>query len=738
MRAVYRDRIRLLQPSVGFGGVLLCVIWLAAFAQIETERNNLRRDIAQDAVNLALVFEQNLARTAGELDRILKYLRKSYVRSGYKADWATLIQDDYAVDRQTAQIAVIDAAGIMITSTAMLHPKTAVDLSDREHFKALARSQYDNLFISKPVVGRASGRRSVQFARRFTGADGAFAGIIVVSLDTERLAKAYKGLSLGEGGGIALVGTDDIIRAGTGIYANLIGQGLREGVRRGESEFARDGTELVLTEVDGQLRRVASRPVEAYPLNILVAARDVQNDTTWLRNRRNYIAIALCLSIMTVLAMAWTLRSRQRHEAQLIQLAHHDSLTTLANRSQFNDAVRLQLDMQSSFALHLIDLDGFKQVNDTYGHATGDTLLKLVAQRLRAVLRHCDVAARLGGDEFAVVQAGVSQSEDAGALAKRICDTLARPYAIEDKSIVIGASVGVALANKDAQAADVLLKSADLALYAAKGKGRGSFLFYDDGMNAALEARRLLQSELRLAIEHEQLVLHYQPIVDVASKRITGYEALVRWHHPTRSLIAPAEFIPLAEESGLIVPLGAWVLNEACMEIAKRSSSLRVAVNVSPTQFRSPHLISTVKDALQRSGLAPERLEIEITETTLMHRDTLSMTQLQELRQTGVHIALDDFGTGYSSLSYLQTYPIQRIKIDRSFVRTLGEKETSAPIIRAIVTLASCLGMRTVAEGVETQAQLDELAKLGCSEAQGFIFSAPKAAADLWGMAVAA
>lgn len=735
LRVLHRTWHAMLQPVVGFSVVLLCVIWLAAWHQIETERNALRRDIAQDTANLALVFEQYVARTASELDRTLKFLRQSYERSGFKAEWSSLVKDQYTVDDQTVQIAVIDAKGMMITSTVMLHPTRPVDLSDREHFRAHAQSQQEQLFISKPMVGRASGKWSVQFARRFTKADGSFGGVIVVSLDPERLSQAHSGLSLGEGGGLALVGTDDIIRAGSGIYSKSLGMGHREGIRYGDSEYSHDGTELLLAQVDGQIRRIAYRRVKGYPLNVIVAGRDVQNDSTWQRNRRNYLAGTAILSILVLLAVLGALRNRRRHEAELTHLARHDTLTDLANRVQLRDAIDgafASLRPGCGFALHLIDLDGFKLVNDTHGHAFGDKVLKAVAARLRTILRHCDVPARLGGDEFAVMQTGLRCDEEAGVLAQRVCGLLSEPYEIDGTRVVIGSSIGIAFGHKDARGATDLMKAADLALYAVKAQERGAYRYYDADMNASAQARRALEVDLRAAVDRQQLTLHYQPVVDIESRRVTGYEALVRWHHPERGLISPAEFIPIAEETGLIVPIGAWVLQAACAEIAKHPAPLKVAVTFSAIQFKTPNLVAMVRDALALSALEPNRLEIEITESTLMQKDSTTIKQLQELQDLGVRIALDDFGTGYSSLSYLQTYPIQCIKIDRSFVSTLGEKRSAAPIIRAIVTLASILGMRTVAEGVETKQQLNELALLGCTEAQGYYFSSPKPAPEIW------
>ncbi len=722
------------QPVVGFALVLLSVIWLGVWHQVQTERQAVGRDIAQEAANLAVVFEQNISRTASEIERVLKYLRQSYERNGFIANWAALLQEGHIINDQTVQIAVIDAKGMMITSTAMLYPQRPVNLGDREHFLVHARTALDELYVSKPVIGRASGKWSIQFTRRFSAADGSFGGVLVVSLDPSHLSYAYGGLNLGKGGGLALVGTDDIVRAGTGIYANAVGTGLRESVEHGERETTENGTELLIAEVEGQVRRLAFRRVRGFPLSVVVAGRSIRGDSTLIRNQRNYMAGASLLSLLILLAMFAALRSRHRHEAELVRLARHDPLTGLRNRAQLSDDLKQAFDEsgeQQDFALHLVDLDGFKYVNDTRGHPFGDKLLKTVAARLCALVPHKDLVARVGGDEFAIVQTRVASMKPANDLAEQICRILAEPYEIDGVTATIGASIGISWGGRDARSPSDLMKAADLALYEAKSDGRGCHRFHSSEMFAAHEARRSLGLSLRTAIGENQLELHYQPIFDLKTQKIAGYEALTRWRHPTLGQIPPSDFIPVAEETRLIMPLGAWVLDTACRDMAKRPSHLRVSVNVSPIQFRSADLVSTIKNALATSGLTPERLEIEITESTLMQRDSTTISQIMELHALGIRIVMDDFGTGYSSLSYLHTYPISAIKIDRSFVKALGEKKSAAAIIRAIITLASALGMSTVAEGVETSEQYEQLTSLGCTEVQGYYISPPKAGSEI-------
>jgi diguanylate cyclase (GGDEF)-like protein len=415
-------------------------------------------------------------------------------------------------------------------------------------------------------------------------------------------------------------------------------------------------------------------------------------------------------------------------------MALHDSLTGLPNRVLLNE--RLEHALQRArrgdvVAAHLLDLDHFKNVNDTLGHAAGDKLLKDVAERLRTLVRETDIVARMGGDEFAIVQAAIAQPTDASVLARRVIDVVSQPYEIDGQNVVIGASIGIAVGPNDGASTDQLIRNADLALYRAKGDGRGAFCFFEPGMDAAVQERRMLENDMRKALVQGQFELHYQPIVNLHSNKVTGVEALLRWRHPERGLISPAQFIPLAEEIGFIVALGDWVIRQACMTAVRWPDDVKVAVNLSPAQFRNPGLVQTVVNALAASGLSPRRLELEITETTLLQDSEATFSTLFQLRELGVGIAMDDFGTGYSSLSYLQGFPFDRIKIDRSFVKDISEGVGSLNIVRAMAALAKGLGMETTVEGVETQVQRDMVASEGCTEMQGFLFSRPLPAHEL-------
>jgi diguanylate cyclase (GGDEF)-like protein len=428
--------------------------------------------------------------------------------------------------------------------------------------------------------------------------------------------------------------------------------------------------------------------------------------------------------------------ARHTAEASAIELAMHDPLTGLPSRELFHRRVVMALaeatqDGEAAQdevgpAVLLVDLDRFKAVNDTLGHPIGDALLRLVAKRLRSVLRSDDVVARLGGDEFALLVSPIPEPVNLAQLAKRIVDVLGRPYLIDGHLVNIGASIGVALAPCDGREHSRLLRNADLALYHAKASGRSTFSFFKPEMDARALARRSLEIDLRKALALREFELHYQPQIDLETNCITGFEALLRWRHPERGLVSPADFIPLAEEIGLIVPLGEWVLRQACCEATRWPNGMSVAVNVSPHQFAdTARLVSLVAKSLASSGLPGSRLEIEITESVLLRHEQTVLAALHRLRAMDVRVAMDDFGTGYSSLSQLHSFPFDKIKIDRSFVKDRGDAASQSAIIRAITALGVSLGMSTIAEGVETSDQLARIRAEGCTSVQGYLFSQP-------------
>ncbi len=424
---------------------------------------------------------------------------------------------------------------------------------------------------------------------------------------------------------------------------------------------------------------------------------------------------------------------RRRAEAKIAYLARHDTVTGLPNRVKFREHLEqnfANLREQQKFAVLCLDLDHFKQVNDTLGHPVGDQLLKCVAERLHSCIQDTDLVARIGGDEFAIVQTAVERPEKSSQLANRIVDAISAPFDVDGKYIVIGTSIGIAVAPDDGTDPDQLLKNADMALYLAKTDGRGRHRFFEPEMDRRLQSRRTLELDLRSAIVHGEFELHYQPILNLQSNEVSGFEALIRWNNPVRGQILPLQFIPLAEETGLILPIGEWVLRTACAQAAAWSKPVSVAVNLSPAQFKSQDLVQLVLNALASSGLEPARLELEITESVLLQNEASTRAILHKLRALGVRIAMDDFGTGYSSLAYLRSFPFDKIKIDRSFVRDMTRSEECAAIVRAVAGLARSLNIITVVEGIETSNQLEMARSEGCDEGQGYLFGRPAPAAE--------
>jgi diguanylate cyclase (GGDEF)-like protein len=875
------------------------------------------------------VLEENVIRTVSEVDRALKFLRASHERDNMDrvaapVSWPKRLADAYLVSDLMLQTAVIDADGRLIATTPGAsspagasttagkgdgHANTAatlavpINLADRPHFKVHAANPgLDQLYISAPVLGRASGKWSVQITRRFNKPDGSFGGVLVASLDPKQLSRLHNAIDIGIDGAVAIAGIDGIVRTGHGSNAPAMGDDLSRSPAFDALRRANSGTYLIpeasplaaslVLQLDAETatasspglpeslsnqagaRVVSFRRVRDFPLVVLISAADRQADSSYVRNRRLYLSVAALLTVATILAMIIGLKherrlqtirrdlrrsealasaksheleltlnhmnqgiltvdaggsvgfmngqaarlldlpehfvkervhyheviahlnarndfaspagnldpglrnyiegsagqplipvyerirpngmvievrnerlpdggfvrtitdvtQRHRSAAQITHLASHDALTNLANRRLFQEHLeqaRLDLSHGAAFAVLSLDLDRFKLINDTLGHPMGDKLLQAVARRLNDTIRDSDAVARMGGDEFSIIQRCIHRRDQAGTLARRLNRALAKPFEIDSHMIEIGVSIGIAFTAEADIRSDDVLKAADLALYSAKTAGRGTYRFFEPEMHETVHKRRTLELDLREALKTEQFCLHYQPIQDFKSGGVTGFEALVRWRHPERGLVPPGDFIPVAEEIGLIVQIGAWVLDTATAEAKRWPEHIRVSVNLSPVQFRNPGLIASVRQALDKSGLEPSRLELEITESTLMVKDQSTLDQLHELRALGVHISMDDFGTGYSSLSYLLSFPFDKIKIDRAFIAELGQRKGSAAIIRATTDLATNLGITTTAEGIETREQFDRLKDLGCTEAQGYLLSRPRPAEDI-------
>ena len=425
----------------------------------------------------------------------------------------------------------------------------------------------------------------------------------------------------------------------------------------------------------------------------------------------------------------------RRTQARIAHMARHDGLTNLPNRYAFRE--RVQEAMTASYesgamsAIIYLDLDNFKEVNDTLGHPAGDALLCAVAERLTHSVRDTDIVSRAGGDEFAVLQPCIDRLDDAERLASRLVDEIRRPFLIAGEPVYATSSAGIAVAPRDGRDAVVLQRSADLALYSAKASGRGAIRFFESHMDEQLAYRHVLERDLREAICNGQLHVHYQPVVELATARTVGFEALMRWTHPEHGAVPPSKFIPIAEETGLITEIGRWAFGQACAAAARWPAHIKLSVNLSAAQFTQSDIVEDIRAALSRAGLRPDRVIVEITESLLLAENITTLNALRRLKAMGIEVAMDDFGTGYSSLSYLRKYPFDRIKIDRAFVSALNSGEQAAAIVRTIVQLGAAFGMTTVAEGVETQDELDILLAAGCPQGQGYFFSKPVSACEV-------
>ncbi|MBR0655103.1 putative bifunctional diguanylate cyclase/phosphodiesterase [Plastoroseomonas arctica] len=653
---------------------------------------------------------------------------------------------------QIEALFLTNAQGVTIASSRAW-PLPVFSIADRPHFSVLRDDPQLATYLAPPARNIQTGTWNIYLSRRLETANGEFLGIAGVGIGLTDFEEFLGRIDLGPTGVISLWRRDLVLMArfphpepGQNSSADA------DAIRFAQIAGAASGlTYHSESPLDGVERIIAARALSDYPV-IVTVSRSVDDVlASWWQHVLT-TSIALVLVTLTAiggallgirhlqsrdqLATARTalsvLEEQRKGAARIDFLAHHDALTGLANRALLRSVIDGALVRAKAggkpFAVLYLDLDHFKDVNDTLGHGGGDTLLQAVAGRCMGQVRQIDTIARLGGDEFAFVQMELDQPKDAGLLAQRLVEELRAPFEIDGHRVVVGASIGIAVAPRDGLDADTLLKNADMALYRAKAAGRSRFRYFEQGMHAQAQKRRRDQFDLRRALENQEFELYYQKQVTLPARRLIGFEALLRWRDPYRGLILPDQFISLAEEMGLIIPLGEWVLHQACAQAAAWPTPWRVAVNLSPVQFGGGRLYEAVRSALALSGLDPARLELEITESVLLRETEETMASLHRLRELGVAIALDDFGVGYSSLGYLQRFPFDRVKIDRSFVASLGYSRESNAIVRSVVTLGTALDMSITAEGVENEAQCALLAEIGCHEAQGFLFGKPEPA----------
>ena len=738
-------------------GVLLAV---GAGLLVSQLRRNALDNSGQELQRLALVLADQAERTFEAVELVQESLVERLKTDGVKspeqfrqrmtglAAHEEMLSRIHGLPQLDALIAV-DADGSLL-NFSHYWPPPSVTLADRDYFKALKANSALTTYFGEPVFNRGTGTLTQHLARKVTGPDGQFLGLILGAVELAYFERLYESLSLGADTTILMRRDDGRLLARFPAVDARNGPQISSAAAFPEMRRAglRSSLQQHISSVDGQERLLAFRLLQRYPL-VVGTTRTISSALTEWRKQTSYLIGATLLLELMVLSLGLLMarhmrnqrilseehagRLRAEADAQLGYMAQHDALTGLPNRLLFQSRLQEELARSrrgASFALLCLDLDAFKDVNDSFGHPVGDMLLQAVTVRLREETRETDTVARLGGDEFAIIQTGAEQPAAAIALAERLVARLAEPFDLDIHEAAIGVSIGIAMLPGDGEDADTALKNADLALYRAKGDGRGTFRLFEPAMDSAMQRRSALVRDLRHGLEIGQFELFYQPIMDKHAARIQSFEALIRWRHPQRGLVLPAEFIPVTEEIGLIKPLGAWVLTKACADAMQWPERISVAVNLSAVQFNG-NLLQDVSQALWASGLAPHRLELEVTETVLIQNSEATLALLNELKALGVSIALDDFGTGYSSLGYLRKFPFDRVKIDKSFVHDLRRSGDATAIVRSVTNLCRALGIATTAEGVETTQQFDGVQANGCTNVQGYLFSPPVPAAEI-------
>jgi diguanylate cyclase (GGDEF)-like protein len=642
---------------------------------------------------------------------------------------ASLVATNLSLDA----IAIADNEGD-ISAASRIWPAPVTNVADRDYFKAIKEDPNSSEYVSAPILSRVDGLMTVYISRRLQAADGRFLGVVLAGMKLSDLEKFQQAVTIDADMSVAFYRRDGLLIARYPENDSLLGKNYysQSTVLQGLGPDSQKRVFHQKSLYDGLQRIIAGRYLEKTPL--IVSVTDTESDALAAWRQRTIeitvfvVVLTLAIAVTTFFAIS-RVRASEKASKKERYLARHDPLTGLANRILFREQFNLMI-AQAKRERHgvgvvIVDLDRFKDVNDTLGHQFGDILLVEVAARLRGSSGGRTVA-RLGGDEFAIILHEVSDRAQLEATAAQLITVLSEPYTLGPHRVAVGASIGVSSYPDDALEPSKLLQCADMALYRAKADGRGAFCLYLSEMYAQVCARREIERELRQAVKEKTFEIAYQPIMSLEDDRIIGHEALLRWTKANGQIISPTEFIPVAEELGLIADLGRWVLEQACIYASSWDLPLRLAVNLSPTQFLLSDVASDVKFALELSGLPPERLELEITESVVLDEAGKAAATLKQLKALGVSIALDDFGTGYSSLSYLRRFPFDRIKIDRSFVREMMTSADDLAIIKATILLAAELGMQTTAEGVEEPEQLAALRQHGCSHAQGYLIGKPR------------
>jgi diguanylate cyclase (GGDEF)-like protein len=728
----------LLIPALGC--LVIMLLWGVIVTRLAVERETVAHDALAEAAILSAALEQHTIKAIRQVDQITRFVKYEYEKAPASFDLTQAVDTGVVPSDTLVEVALIDEHGQLLSSTSSAHP-APLDLSDREHFTVHQRDSKDFLFISKPVLGRVSHHWTLQVTRRLNHPDGSFAGVVVVSEDPAYLTNDfYNDVALGRNGAISVLSDDgSILSRRTG--ATQISPGNPQQAQRYPDNQRISGS--YPDPIDGMSRFVSYRHIDGYPLGVLVGLAEVDEFSDYKHTRDVYLLMAafITLAMVGFFAVATGLIDKLlMRERDMVELVQTDLLTGLANRYQTLEYLRQEVVRAENvrrLAILFIDLDNFKTVNDTMGHNAGDTVLQIVAERLRAAVGHHSLLARVGGDEFVVVLHSVDTlaEADAAQLAERIHLALRQPCDVRGNVFVLRASIGIALHEEIDDNEIDLLKKADLAMYGAKSAGKNGHQFYSPQLAEHADRLMRMERELRTALAQQQLFLVYQPKIALATRCITGFEALLRWNHPGRGLISAAEFIASAESNGLIGPIGDFVLEQACAQLRLWQQAgyrdLTMAINISPVQFWRGDIVATVSRCIRDYKVPPHLIELEITETAMMEHAELVAQRISALKQLGVRIALDDFGTGYSSLSFLKRFAVDTLKVDKSFVQAIPHDVQASSMVAGVIRLAQSLGLTVVVEGTEREEQVEWLAVLGNIEVQGYLYSRPVPSAEV-------
>jgi diguanylate cyclase (GGDEF)-like protein len=743
----YATEHLILYPAIAI--LALVAIWWTTLSIINNERTAAEHNAAVSSHQLAETYEAQVVRALREIDEALKVVKYSYELRVEPNVLQELKARGLLPPSLLFDVRIANSKGDVIASTTS---SAMANVADRDVFQA--QRQTDVIAVGRPRRNPANGTWRLDFSRRLDGPDGNFAGIAMLTVDAAYFVSGYEVSQLGRHGMLGIIGTDGVFR-----------------VRRsGDSISAGDQTDFVQLKLhsadetaseamlatnpwDGVRRYISARKLFGFPLIMIVGLSLDEQLAGVRRDHGVYLWRAFGVSLLVIAVVAALARlsrqlalSRMRiveerlaNAARNEYLAYHDSLTQLPNRSLFSkllgQGILQARRYQRELAVLYLDLDRFKYVNDTLGHDAGDQLLLDVAERLKGCLRGSDTVARMGGDEFVILLPELAQDRYAATVAQKVLTTVGQPFQLQGDEFRVTASIGISTYPKDGLDEQTLTKNADTAMYKAKEEGKNNFQFYSDKLNAESLERLTLESGLRHALENREFELYYQTKKDLVSGKITGMEALLRWRHPDLGVLSPMQFIPVAEDAGLIVPIGKWVIRTACAQnVAWQQQGLprlSISVNLSTRQFYDEHLLADLETILRETGMDPQLLELEISETLLMRNAEQNVEILTGLKDMGIRIAIDDFGVGYSSLTALKKFPLDTIKIDRTYIRDVAEVNDHKALANAIIAMGKMLSLTVVAQGVETEEQVDFLRRNACTEYQGFYIGKPGPAEEI-------